>query len=185
MYCLSFYICMCMLVAQSWLNLCDPMDSSLPGSRGILQLSVLEWVAIPFSRGSSRPRNQTLISCIAGCKQKNSRKYWFRISITDLKLLNDTDLTEVFSIADHFPVRIPLPLQKRHCCYDSVIKLCPTLCDPVDCSMQASLFLSIPEFEDISQIWTLQVHIHWISDAIQTSHPLSPSSPSAFSLSQH
>ena len=45
-------------VAQSCLTLCDPMDCSLPGSslHGILQARVLEWVAIAFSRGSSRPR---------------------------------------------------------------------------------------------------------------------------------
>ena len=42
-------------------RLCDPMDCSLPGSsvRGILQARMLEWVAIPFSRGSSQPRDQT------------------------------------------------------------------------------------------------------------------------------
>ena len=42
-------------VSQSCLTLCDPMDCSLPGSsvHGILQARILEWVAIPFSRGSS------------------------------------------------------------------------------------------------------------------------------------
>ena len=46
-------------VAQSCLTLCDPMDCSLPGSsvHGILQAKILEWVAIPFSRGSSQPRD--------------------------------------------------------------------------------------------------------------------------------
>ena len=46
------------LVAQSCLTLCDPMDYNLPGSsvHGILQARILEWVAIPFSRGSSQPR---------------------------------------------------------------------------------------------------------------------------------
>ena len=46
-------------VAQSCLTLWDPMDCSLPGSslHGILQARVLEWVAIAFSRGSSRPRD--------------------------------------------------------------------------------------------------------------------------------
>ena len=45
-----------------------PLDCSPPGSsvRGILQARILEWVAISFSRGSSRPRDQTLVSCIAG-----------------------------------------------------------------------------------------------------------------------
>ena len=57
-----------MLVAQSCLTLCDPTDCSLPGSyvHGILQSRILEWVAIPFSRGSSQPRNQTWVSCVAG-----------------------------------------------------------------------------------------------------------------------
>ena len=44
------------------------MDCSLSGSsvHGILQARILEWVAISFSRGSSRPRNWTWVSCIAG-----------------------------------------------------------------------------------------------------------------------
>ena len=44
---------------QSCLTLCDPMDCSPAGSsvHGILQARILEWVAISFSRGSSRPRN--------------------------------------------------------------------------------------------------------------------------------
>ena len=47
---------------------CESMDSSLPGSsvHGILQVRILEWVAISFSRGSSQPRNRTRVSCIAG-----------------------------------------------------------------------------------------------------------------------
>ena len=55
-------------VAQSCPTLCDPMDCSPPGSsvHGILQARILEWVAISFSRGSSQPRDQTQVSCIAG-----------------------------------------------------------------------------------------------------------------------
>ena len=47
---------------------CDPMDCSLPGSsvHGIFQARVLEWLVISFSRGSSQPRDRTLLSCIAG-----------------------------------------------------------------------------------------------------------------------
>ena len=54
-------------VAQSYLALYDPMDCSLPGSSvpGILQARILEWVANPFSRGSSWPKDWTLISCFA------------------------------------------------------------------------------------------------------------------------
>ena len=56
------------LVPQSCLTLCDLMDCSPPGSsvHGILQARMLEWVAIPFSRRSSPPRDQTQVSSIAG-----------------------------------------------------------------------------------------------------------------------
>ena len=59
-------------VAQLCLTLCDRMDCTLPGSsvHGLLQARILlqarEWVAIPFFRGSSRSRDWTLVSCIAG-----------------------------------------------------------------------------------------------------------------------
>ena len=58
----------CELVVHSCLTVCDPMDGSLPGSsvHGVFQARTLDWVAIPFSRGSSPPRDQTLVSCIAG-----------------------------------------------------------------------------------------------------------------------
>ena len=55
-------------VAKSCLTLCNPMDCSLPGSsvHGLFQARVLERVAISFSRGSSRARDCTWVSCIAG-----------------------------------------------------------------------------------------------------------------------
>ena len=51
-------------VTQSCLTVCDLMDCSLPGSsvHGIPQARILEWVAIPFSRGSSQPRGRTQVS---------------------------------------------------------------------------------------------------------------------------
>ena len=51
-------------------TLCDPMDCSPPSSsvHGIFQASILEWVALSSSRGSSLPRNQTWVSCIE-CRQ--------------------------------------------------------------------------------------------------------------------
>ena len=59
----------------------------------------------------------------------------------------------------------------------SVTQSCPTLCDPMDCSTPGFPVLhSLPELA--------QTHIHRVSDAIQTSHPLS-SPPPAFNLSQH
>ena len=61
----SSHVC---LVAQSCLTLCHPMDRSPPGSsvHGILQARILEWVAMPSSRGSSQLRDQTWVSHIAG-----------------------------------------------------------------------------------------------------------------------
>ena len=58
----------CCLVTKSCLALCDPIDCSQPDSsvHGLLQARILEWVAISFSRGSSRPRDQTWVSCTAG-----------------------------------------------------------------------------------------------------------------------
>ena len=55
-------------VAQSCLTLCTPMDCRLPGSsvHGILQARILEWVAMPFSKGSSQPKDRTQVSHIAG-----------------------------------------------------------------------------------------------------------------------
>ena len=49
---------------QSYLILCDPVDCSPTGSsvQGILQARILEWVAMPSSRGSSQPRDRTYIS---------------------------------------------------------------------------------------------------------------------------
>ena len=56
------------LVAQSCPTLCNSIDCRPPGSsvHGILQERILEWVAIPFSRGSSWLRNRTRVSCITG-----------------------------------------------------------------------------------------------------------------------
>ena len=60
----------------------------------------------------------------------------------------------------------------------SVTKSCPTLCNPMDCST--------PGFPVHHQLLELaQTHVHWVSDAIQPSHPLSSPSPPAFNLSQH
>ena len=50
-------------VTQLSPTLCDPMDCMVPG---ILQARILEWVAFPFSRGSSQPRDRTQASCTAG-----------------------------------------------------------------------------------------------------------------------
>ena len=64
-------LCVCAKLLHSCPMLGDPMDCSPPGSsvHGILQARILEWVAMPSSRGSLQPRNQThvpYVSCVAG-----------------------------------------------------------------------------------------------------------------------
>ena len=62
--------------------------------------------------------------------------------------------------------------------FSSVTQSCPTLCDPMDCSMQVfPVHHHFPEFS--------QTHVHEVSDAIQTSYPLSSPSPPTFNLSQY
>ena len=72
-----------MKVAQSRLTLCDPMDCIL---HAILQARILEWVAFPFSRGSSQSRDQTQVPHIAGrfftsWATREAQKYWSGLPI--------------------------------------------------------------------------------------------------------
>ena len=62
------YVCVCAKSHQSCPTLCNHTDCSPPGSsvHGILQAGIPEWVVVLFSRGSSWPRDQTQVSCIAG-----------------------------------------------------------------------------------------------------------------------
>ena len=70
------------------------------------------------------------------------------------------------------------PLQWNMHHFSSVTQSCPTLWDPMDCST--------PGFPVHHQLWELiQTHVHWVGDAIQSSHLLSSLSPPAFNLSQH
>ena len=81
-----YYVCPKVLVAQLCPTICIPMDCSSPGSsvHKILQARILEWVAIPFSRGTFQPRDQT---CIAGrfftiwaSSEAPGALYWIPIS---------------------------------------------------------------------------------------------------------
>ena len=65
-------------VPQSCPTLCDPVDYTV---HGILQARILEWIAVPFSRGSSQPRDSTQVSHIAGgfftsSDTKEAQEYW-------------------------------------------------------------------------------------------------------------
>ena len=75
-------------VTQSCPTLCDPMGCSLPAFsvHGIFQARILEWVAISFSRRSSRPRDWTQVSHIVGyIFLENEIEAWKRLRVTELK----------------------------------------------------------------------------------------------------
>ena len=83
------------LAAQLCPTVCDSMDCNTPGSsvHGILQERILEWITIPFSRGSCRLRDQAWVFCIAGgfftiCATREAPKSWcmLLISILDAHL---------------------------------------------------------------------------------------------------
>ena len=59
-------VCVLAKSLQSYPTLCNTMDCSLPGSfvHGTLQAGILAWIAMPSSRGSSRPKDRTCISCL-------------------------------------------------------------------------------------------------------------------------
>ena len=105
---------------------------------------------------------QTFASCVTSAKLHNHCKPQFH-------LLN---LGQYGTLVQWILLRI----RWHFCC--SVTQSCPTLCDTMDCSIPGfSVLHHLTEFA--------QIRVHWVSDAIQPSHPLSSPSPPAFNLSQH
>ena len=78
-------------------------------------------------------------------------------------------------IINHMEKGILLNITKT---FSSAAQLCPTLCDPMDCSTPG-----FPVYHQLPEL--TQIHVHRVSDTIQPSHPLSPSSPPTSNLSQH
>ena len=104
----------------------NPMDCSQPGFsvHWLLQARILEWVAIPFSRGSSRPRDGTWVYCIAGgFKSLKSLNYLIQLSIICTTIL--------------------INRLKMYACAAAAVaakslQSCPTLCNPIDGSPPGS-----------------------------------------------
>ena len=137
---------------------CSPPDSSV---HGILQARIQQWVAIPFSRGSSQPRIEPGPPALPGC------------SLLSEPPGEPCVCVYVYHRYFYTLFQILSPYQ-----FSSVVQVCPTLCDPMDCST--------PDFPVHHQLREFtQTHVHWVGDAIQPSHPLSSPSPPAFNLSQH
>ena len=77
------------------------------------------------------------------------------------------------ALAGRFSITAPPGVQ-----FSSVAESCPTFCNPMDCSRSG-----FPVHHQLPEL--AQTHVHWVSDAIQPSHPLPFSSPPTFNLSQH
>ena len=129
-------------ITQSCPTLFNPMGCSLPGSSvcWILQARILEWVAIPFSRGSSQPRDWTQVSHIAG------RFFTYEPPGKPLYLEIEIQIGAVFQY--HSPKSShPRPLPQS----------------PKDCSIHLCLFavshtgLLLPSLKADAQLWTARL----------------------------
>ena len=151
----------CMLSCFSCVQLYMTLWCSPPGGSsvlGILRGRILGWVAISSSRGSSRPRDQTRASYVY--------LHWQAGSLP----LAPPGKPDVLAASNVISIILD---QIR-----SVAQSCPTLCNPMNCSMPGlPVHHQLPEFT--------QTHVHRVSDAIQPSHPLSSPSPLAPNPSQH
>ena len=94
-----------MQVAQSSPTLCNPMDYTVDG---ILQARILEWVAYPFSGGSSRPRNWTRVSCIAG-------KLFTNWAIREAHAIQQDRVIHPFSLYNHLHLLSYTPPPPHRC----------------------------------------------------------------------
>ena len=101
-------------VAQSCPTLCDPMHYTV---HGILQARILEWVAFLFTRGSSQPRDQTQVSCIAGNSLPAEPQGKFHNVCACVYICVCVYVVCVCVLGT---------------------QLCPTLCDPIDGSLPGS-----------------------------------------------
>ena len=136
----------------------EPRD--LLGGEGLQFWCLLFWGSLFLWQGSGPDRDER--------SRENPRKLWKEIYPKDESIwTKDWYLT-------HFLVRVGDLSQS----VSSVTQSCPTLCDPTDCNTPGfPVHHQLPEF--------IQTHIHWVSDAIQPSHPLRSPSPPAFNHSQH
>ena len=145
--------------------------SAVSNSLRILEARITEWVAFPFSMGSSQPRDQTQVSCITGrfftsWTTREAQEYWSGY----LSFSSDLPDPEIKPGSPAFQA----DLQS----VTSVTQLCPTLCNLVDCCTPG-----LPVHHQLLEF--TQTHLHWVGDAIQPSHPLSSPSPPASNHSQY
>ena len=153
------------------------------------------------SRGSSQPKDQTQVSHIAdgfftvwatreveACEIHHPLNHWclccclwalssvLQLAVT--RTCRPAGCSPTCTFLESSPSQPGTVFAHPPPSCHSFAQSCPTLCDPMDCSTSAFPVLHhLPEFA--------QTHVHWVSDAIQPSHPLPSPSPPAFNLSQY
>ena len=97
--------------AQLCPTLCNPVDCSPPGSsvHEISQARIVEWVAISFPRGSSQPRDQTLVSCTAGRYLGENKYCWINWVMKSIVLTQVTLSMHMETLSDFLFVLIIFP----------------------------------------------------------------------------
>ena len=151
----------------------------------------LDLLAVQGTRQESSPASQfesinsSVLSLVYGRALTSTHDYWKNHSFDYTDLCQQSDVSAFYVIRScvdwvlicNTTLGGRLYYYAPSCCCCSVAQSCLTLCNPMDCSTPGlSVFHHLPKFA--------QVHVHCISDVIQPSHPLMPSS-SARSLSQH
>ena len=108
---------------------------------------------------------------------ENTRRRLKRINTWDNKEFLSSNFSHQtqFQVAQKTPSKINAPSPNQ---FSLVPQSCPTLCHPMDCSTP-----SLPVHHQHPEL--AQIHVHWVSDAIQPSHPLLSPSPPAFNHFQH
>jgi len=168
------------------------MDCSPPGFsvHGILQARILEWVAVSYSKGILLTQGFNLcLLCLLHWQEDSlpvnclGSSYPTHSFISILYKCNSFFLIYLFLLMDNGFTKFcsflsNLSMNQPSDEIRSVAQSCPTLCNPMNHSTPSLLVHhQLPEFT--------QTHVHRVSDAIQSSHPLSSPSPPAPNLSQH
>ena len=160
--------------AQLCPTLCNPMDCSLPDSsvHEIFQARKLEWFPtlgdLPGSGiEATSPMSLALPGGFFTTAPPQKPQWYLKCGCQNSSIRITWKL---------LPLQVPRLHPRSQ--FSSFTQLCPALCNTMDCSTPGfPVHYQLPEFA--------QTHVHWISDAIQPSHPLSFPSPPIFNPSQH
>ena len=142
-------------VAQSCRTRCDPVDYAV---HGILQTRILEWVACPFSRGSSQPRNWTRVSSIAGGSFTN---WAMRKALGVRALLNEGLSIPTYAARLSGRNLYPYTSEERSSCFQSAVQMVSQPAHPsADCLQDDTCDSSLLVFH-VTQCSVGNTDHHW------------------------